>query len=84
MPFYILAACGFVAGAISIFLPETAGVDLPDTTEEAENFPFDKGFFYMPVLHKVKTKKRSEQENPTNTNSQINKSESIMTVSTIA
>ena len=42
---------GILAAATSIFLPETAGVDLPNTIEEAESFGKDQSFFYVPIYH---------------------------------
>ena len=36
MPFIILGISSFLAGMLAIFVPETAGVNLPDTIEEAE------------------------------------------------
>jgi len=36
LPFLILGFGGLLAGLLAFFLPETAGVRLPDTVEEAE------------------------------------------------
>ena len=55
----LLALIGLIGALSAIFLPETAGVDLPNTIEEAEHFGRDQSFFYVPILHgkllKVKT-----------------------------
>ena len=51
MPFFILGIGGVIGAIISIFLPETAGLDLPHTIDEAENFGKDVKFFYVPILH---------------------------------
>ena len=37
LPFLLLGAGALVASVFAVFLPETAGVNLPDTIEEAEN-----------------------------------------------
>jgi len=37
LPFLLLGAGALVASVFAVFLPETAGVNLPDTVEEAEN-----------------------------------------------
>lgn len=50
LPFFILGIGGVVGAIISIFLPETAGLDLPHTIEEAENFGKNVKFFYVPIL----------------------------------
>jgi len=36
LPFLLLGILAFLGGFLAIFLPETAGVNLPDTVEEAE------------------------------------------------
>jgi len=46
----------------AIFLPETAGVDLPATIEEAETFGLGQSLFYVPVLHDKLAKKKMEDE----------------------
>ena len=58
MPFLLLALIGFLGAATSIFLPETAGVDLPATVEEAEQFGLEQSFFYVPMLHDKALKKK--------------------------
>ena len=37
-PFVIFGGLSFIAGVLALVLPETLGVDLPDTIKEAENF----------------------------------------------
>ena len=37
LPFLLLGSGALVASVFAVFLPETAGVNLPDTIEEAEN-----------------------------------------------
>lgn len=56
-------ALGSLLGAMTaLFLPETAGVDLPDTIEEAEDFGKHHTFFYVPILHKWKAKNEAKKE----------------------
>ena len=51
LPFLLLAFGGLLAASASVFLPETAGIDLPNTIKEAESFGVDQSFFYIPILH---------------------------------
>lgn len=37
LPLLVFGAFAFVSGLLSILLPETLGIKLPDTIEEAEN-----------------------------------------------
>ncbi len=47
-----------------MFLPETAGKDLPNTVSEAEDFGLGDPFFYMPFIHdKQKRKLVSKDQN---------------------
>ena len=62
MPFLILSASGFFAGLTSIFLPETADMDLPETVEEAESFHDKRGFFFMPMFDKLKHKEVEQRK----------------------
>jgi hypothetical protein len=54
LPFILLAIGGYLAATASVFLPETAGKDLPNTIEEAEAFGKGQPFFYVPMLHEKK------------------------------
>ncbi len=38
IPVSIFATCSFVAGIVTLFLPETKGRNLPDTLEEGRQF----------------------------------------------
>ena len=60
LPFYILAFGAVIGGVIALFLPETAGIDLPDTIEEAEEFRKDQHFFLVPFMEE-KRRKRAEK-----------------------
>ena len=53
-PFYILAVLGLINALVALALPEAAGVDLPNTMEEAENFGKNQNFFYMPILNNLR------------------------------
>ena len=55
-PFYILAILGLINAFVALALPESTGVNLPDTIEEAENFGKGQNFFYMPILGNLKKK----------------------------
>jgi hypothetical protein len=39
-PFVLLALVGFLGATAAVFLPETAGFDLPANVDEAEQGPF--------------------------------------------
>lgn len=62
LPFVILALGSLLGAMTALFLPETAGVDLPDTIEEAEDFGKHHTFFYVPILHKWKAKNEAKKE----------------------
>ena len=51
LPYLIMGGASLVAAVSSLFLPETAGMDLPDTVYEIENFEKKLSFFFMPILH---------------------------------
>lgn len=57
LPFVILASGSFLGASISLFLPETAGVDLPDTAQEAEQFGKGQKFLLLPCIEERKAKK---------------------------
>lgn len=59
LPFLILGLGSFLGAAFSLFLPETAGVDLPDTVEDAEQFGKGQKFWLVPCIEKRKSKKIS-------------------------
>ncbi len=50
LPFVALGAGSLVGAAVSMALPETAGVDLPDTVEEAKVFGRGQRVCDMPCL----------------------------------
>ena len=52
LPYLIMGVACVVGAVTALFLPETAGADLPDTIEDAEKFGKDLPFFYMPILGK--------------------------------
>jgi hypothetical protein len=58
LPFYLLAASGFIVSAIGIFLPETAGEPLPNTLDEGEKFGREQKFWSMPLVDMIKAKRR--------------------------
>jgi hypothetical protein len=59
-PFVLLAIVGLMGSTAAVFLPETAGVDLPGTVEEAEEFGRDQSFFFVPILHAKAAKKKKK------------------------
>ena len=60
LPFLILTVGSFIGAAVSALLPETAGVELPDTVAEAEQFGIGQNFFQIPGLTKRRDEKRRE------------------------
>jgi hypothetical protein len=57
LSFYILAAGGLFAACLTMNLPETCDMKLPDTLEEAETFGLGQPFFLVPYLVRQKQKK---------------------------
>jgi hypothetical protein len=51
----------FIGAVFALFLPETAGVELPDTVAEAEQFGKDQKWLFMPGYEKW-LKKRAERK----------------------
>ena len=68
LPYFLLGIGGALTACVCIFLPETAGLDLPHTIEEAENFGKDTDFFYIPFLHERKKKKENKMKDDVNKN----------------
>ena len=52
LPFFILGLGSLLGAFLSLLLPETADVDLPDTLEEAEQFGRGQKFFHFPFMKK--------------------------------
>lgn len=59
LPFWILGAGGLVISIVALFLPESAGKNLPDTLIDAEEFGKDQKFFEMPLCSKFKSQAAS-------------------------
>merc|ERR1719495_161537 len=62
-PFYIIGILGLLGMLPGIFLPETAGISLPNTMEEAKNLGLNANFFWMPLMnekHRFKTDKSAD------------------------
>jgi len=49
-PWIIISLIAFVASVPGLFLPETAGVNLPDNLESMKTFGKNDRFFWMPLL----------------------------------
>jgi len=49
-PWIIISLIAFVASIPGLFLPETAGVNLPDNLESMKTFGKNDRFFWMPLL----------------------------------
>ena len=62
LPFLILAVGGLAGAAVSLFLPETADTDLPDTVVAAEEFGKGDSFLLVPCIEKRKRKRLKEVE----------------------
>jgi hypothetical protein len=65
LPLLLVTIGGFVAAWTSLLLPETAGVNLPDTIEEAEEFGVGQSFFLVPFIEKKRLSKIEKSNNPT-------------------
>jgi len=63
-PFLILGVLGLLSSVPGLFLPEPAGVNLPDSVEEAEQFGRNDKFFWMPLMgtaHRYKVDKNKQE-----------------------
>ncbi len=58
LPFLILGFGSLLGAAVSVLLPETADVDLPDTVEEARAFGRGQSVWRMPCIERRKKEKR--------------------------
>ena len=69
MPFILMAIFGFLASILALFLPETNGIKLPDTIEEAEVLFKRQGLFswksskIAPVDNSIQLKTGATLEN---------------------
>ena len=63
LPFWILGTVGMAACILPLFLPETAGVDLPDTIEDAESLGKGQKFFSMPIFSRHRKQNRVYEPN---------------------
>lgn len=61
-PFVIIGISGLIAAIPGLFLPETAGVNLPDTIQDAEDFGRHDRFFWMPLAKNSERYKRSKKQ----------------------
>jgi len=65
LPLLLLTIGGFIAAGTLLLLPETAGVNLPETVEEAEEFGAHQPIFLFPFQEKKKlARKVNESTNP--------------------
>lgn len=55
-----MGGLGLLGGALPLFLPETAGVPLPNTVREAEDLARESKFFSMPILEERKQKRKTK------------------------
>jgi len=49
-PWIIISLIAFVAAIPGLFLPETAGVNLPQRIDDIETFAKSGNFFWMPIM----------------------------------
>ena len=61
LPFLLLASLSALCALLPLFLPETAGVELPDTVEDVENFGSNNGFFHVPWIEERRQKKEAKR-----------------------
>lgn len=64
LPLLLVTIGGFIAAWTSLLLPETAGVNLPDTIEEAEEFGVGQSFFLFPFIEQKKLSAVEKSKNP--------------------
>ncbi len=62
LPFLILGFGSLLGAAVSVLLPETADVDLPDTVEEARAFGRGQSVWRMPCIERRKKEKELIEE----------------------
>merc|ERR1711931_210086 len=51
LPFYIMGFLGLAGALPGLFLPETAGTNLPDTLDEAKVYGTKDKFFWIPLMN---------------------------------
>ena len=56
---------------LALILPETAGVDFPNTIEEAECFGQHQKFFYIPFIHGENKSTEINEHGRCNTNQNV-------------
>jgi len=65
-PWIIISLVAIIASIPGLFLPETAGVNLPDNLESMKTFGKNDRFFWMPLLgsdaREVKPKTSNKRE----------------------
>jgi len=62
-PWIIISLIAFVASIPGLFLPETAGVNLPDNLESMKTFGKNDRFFWMPLLGADSRQDRQKSSN---------------------
>jgi len=63
-PFILIALVCLLASIPGLYLPETAGVNLPDTLQEIETFGKNDRFFWMPLLGEEKRGRKDKANIP--------------------
>merc|ERR1719239_731445 len=58
-PFILIALVCLLASIPGLYLPETAGVNLPDTLQEIKMFGKNDRFFWMPIFGEANRKKKA-------------------------
>jgi len=61
-PFIIIAIITVIGAFPGLFLPETAGINLPDSLEEIEEFGKNDKFFWMPLFKSTPRYKESVKD----------------------
>lgn len=78
----ILGIGGCLTGILPLMLPETAGVDLPNTIEEAESFGLHQKFFYIPFIHGETNSNQSDEQQRCGSNQNVSSLSLTSTVQT--
>jgi len=60
LPFYLMGLLGMLGALPGLFLPETAGTNLPDTLEEAKVYGTKDKFFWIPLMNPDKRYKEAK------------------------
>jgi len=62
LPFILIGCIGVFSAIPVIFLPETAGVTLPDTVEDAKTYGINDNIFWMPLCGENNRHKKNDKK----------------------